>query len=210
MAERGTGSNVKIKICGLFRDRDVDYANAAPPDYAGFVFAEKSRRRVSPEKALRMRERLAPQIIPVGVFADADMDLIIRLYESGVVGMAQLHGDESERYIADLKRMTGIPVIRAVRADDADSVKIADEGAADFILLDSGAGGSGITFDWSLIGEPRKPYFLAGGINAANVARALALKPFAIDVSGGAETDGLKDKDKIALLVGETRRLTEY
>ncbi|MDR0598444.1 MAG: phosphoribosylanthranilate isomerase, partial [Treponema sp.] len=82
----------KIKICGLFREDDIDFANDAAPDYAGFVFAP-SRRQVSPAQAARLRERLRDGVVPVGVFVNAAAALVAALFRDGVVGMAQLHGD---------------------------------------------------------------------------------------------------------------------
>jgi phosphoribosylanthranilate isomerase len=86
---------VRIKICGLFRDEDIEAANRAMPDYAGWVFAP-SRRRVSVEWAARARARLDPAITPVGVFVDEAADRVVALLKLGVIDIAQLHGRESE------------------------------------------------------------------------------------------------------------------
>jgi phosphoribosylanthranilate isomerase len=93
----------KIKICGLFRDCDIEYVNEARPDYAGFVFAE-SRRRVTTGHAGKLRERLAVDIKPVGVFVDAPAEDIAMLYSEGIIAMAQLHGGEDESYIKTTHR----------------------------------------------------------------------------------------------------------
>ncbi|MDR2634393.1 MAG: phosphoribosylanthranilate isomerase [Clostridiales bacterium] len=193
---------MKIKICGLFRNDDIDYVNAATPDYAGFVFAEASRRRVSFNAAISLRGRLRDGIAPVGVFVNAAVGDIERLYLCGAIALAQLHGDESEDYIKELKARCGISVIKAVRMESADDIKRAEMLSADFLLLDNGKGGTGQAFDWSLIGNVGKPYFLAGGIGLHNIADALKITPapFALDISGGAETDGVKNAVKIAAL----------
>jgi phosphoribosylanthranilate isomerase len=189
----------RIKICGIRRDEDVDFVNAAMPDYAGFVFAP-SRRRVTPEEAFSLRARLAPGIVPVGVFAGADVNHAARLYLGGVIDIVQLHGGEGEEYIASLKRACGAPVIQAVMAGRGEIA-----GSADFVMFDSHAAGSGRAFDWRKIPSCEKPWFLAGGIRLDNIGDALALRPFAIDLSSGAETDGQKDGEKIRALVARAR-----
>ncbi|MDR3207692.1 MAG: phosphoribosylanthranilate isomerase [Oscillospiraceae bacterium] len=192
----------KIKICGLRRARDVAYVNEAGPDYVGFVFAP-SRRRVSPFEAEGLRAGLRDGIVPVGVFVNASPDDVAALYRAGVIELAQLHGGEDEAYIAALKVLCGVPVIRAVRMDRQDVP--ADTGA-DYLLLDGGAGGLGQGFDWGRIPSGGKPFFLAGGITVDNIRAATALRPYAIDVSSGAETDGEKDREKVLALVAAARR----
>ncbi len=194
----------RIKICGLFRDCDIDYVNEAAPDYIGFVFAE-SRRRISAEKAAEMRKRLAPSIIPVGVFADAPQDEVIRLFREGVIEIAQLHGNEDEDYIRKLKQGCGVPVIKAMQVKKSGDIESFKNASADYLLLDSGAGGTGKTFDWTLIAGMEKPFFLAGGVNLENLDAALKLSPCAVDISSGAETDGVKDREKILRLVHRVR-----
>jgi len=208
---------MKIKICGIFREQDIDYVNEARPDYCGFVFAE-SKRQVSPAQAAGLRRRLAENIAPVGVFVNAPIENIAALYRDGVINIAQLHGDEDEEYIAHLKKATGdtpIPVIKVInhgvsrRKDDfriKNSVSSVVN-SSDYYLLDSGAG-SGETFDWNLLNslEIDKPWFLAGGINLDNIKRAMAINPFGIDVSSGAETDGVKDREKILQLTAAVRK----
>jgi phosphoribosylanthranilate isomerase len=207
----------KIKICGLFREQDIDYVNAAAPDYAGFVFAS-SRRQVTPAQAAALRSRLRADITPVGVFVDAPVEQIAALYHAGVIALAQLHGGEDAAYIAALKRLCPAPVIKAVRLDSRNAA-VSDTSAAaaikkhlameqaDFLLFDNGEGGTGRAFDWELLTALAitKPYFLAGGVNADNIAAALALAPFAVDVSSGAETGRVKDGEKILALVAKVR-----
>ncbi|MDR0556730.1 MAG: phosphoribosylanthranilate isomerase [Treponema sp.] len=192
-----------IKICGLFREDDVSFANDARPDYIGFVFA-KSRRAVSIRQAASLREKLDPAIVPVGVFVNARPELPISLARDGVIDAAQLHGDEDEAYIAHVKAETGVPVIRAILAPSRAGIEAGEKSAADYLLLDSGAG-SGKRFDWSVIGGCNKPYFLAGGIDAATIAEALSYRPFGVDVSSGVETGGVKDRAKMIALVRTVR-----
>jgi phosphoribosylanthranilate isomerase len=198
---------LKIKICGLFRDEDVLYVNEAKPDYAGFVFAE-SRRRIDFRTAARFRRVLADGIESVGVFVNAAPETVKSLYEYGVIDLAQLHGGEDEAYIARLKDICAVRIIKTVRCSGLKAPpEYAGTGAdtaADFLLFDSG-GGSGERFDWRLLdfagGGPVKPWFLAGGVNVDNINEAALLKPFCVDVSSGAESGGFKDREKIARLV---------
>jgi phosphoribosylanthranilate isomerase len=205
---------VKIKICGLFRDEDVGYVNEAGPDYAGFVFAG-GRRGVDFKTALRLRQALAAGIEPVGVFVNAHIDEIAALYSDGVIGTAQLHGGEDERYIIRLKERCDVRIIKTVLCPPHGKpvTPVAGETAADFLLFDSGCG-SGKAFDWSALGftretPPPRRWFLAGGINRNNIAAALSFKPFCIDVSSGAESGGFKDRLKMIELVRMVRSAAE-
>jgi len=230
---------MKIKICGIFRDEDIEYINEARPDYSGFVFA-RSRREVSPAQAARLRQRLADGITAVGVFVDAPVEDIAALYRDGVISIAQLHGTENEAYITRLKEKSAqgtggfapIPVIKAVRVGELEQAARAqavfETGGilpsilasiiplnADYYLIDSGAG-SGKTFNWNILNpggffasrldSSRKPWFLAGGITLDNIEEAMALKPFCVDISGGAETGGVKDREKIIQLTAMVRK----
>lgn len=194
----------KIKICGLSRPSDVEAVNEAIPDYAGFVFNE-SKRKVTPAQAAAMKKRLDSRIRTVGVFVNAQADLIARLCGEGVIDLIQLHGDEDASYIASLKKNLLNPVIKTVRVRSPGMVADADGLPCDFLLLDSYRkdvrGGSGEPFDWSMIPKLRKPFFLAGGLKAENICDASTLCPYCLDVSSGAETDGVKDKDKIKKII---------
>ena len=195
----------KIKICGLSRLCDVEAVNICRPDYAGFVFAPESRRRISFETAKELRARLAPEIQAVGVFVGEKCETIAALLNGGVIDVAQLHGGEDENFIARLRKYTNKPIIQAFRVGTAGDAERAEQSSADYILLDSGAG-SGKVFDWELLRGIRRPYFLAGGLTCGNVRGAVrALHPFAADVSSGVETGGLKDKTKIAAFVNAVR-----
>jgi len=198
---------MRIKICGLFRDEDIDFVNEARPEYAGFVFA-KSPRQVSTALAQYLRFRIADGITPVGVFVNAPIAMITELYHNGVISIAQLHGTEDESYITGLKRAsvttirhhTRLPEIKVIKtlSPISPTWKKNIPSNADYILLDSGAG-SGKTFNWDSLKSVKfsKPWFLAGGINIKNIEQALELNPFAVDISSGAETNGVKDRKKI-------------
>ncbi|MDO5425222.1 MAG: phosphoribosylanthranilate isomerase [Eubacteriales bacterium] len=199
----------KIKICGLSRTCDIVYANQCRPDYIGFVFA-KSRRQVSEEQARAFREMLEPGIVPVGVFVNAPTDEIIRLLQKNVIEIAQLHGQESPEEIREIQQVSGKPVIKAFSVKTKADIEQAAKSPADYLLFDYGAGGTGKSFDWSLFQETKdcleKPFFLAGGIRTENMEEAVnAVRPFAVDVSSGAETDGVKDPAKMFELVRRIR-----
>lgn len=188
----------RVKLCGLRRLEDVEMANALKPDYVGFVFAPRSHRYVTFEQAARLRSALAPGIEAVGVFVNESEENVQRALNEGIIDLAQYHGAEEN-----------VPSKRSIKAftvRSAADVQAANNSAAEHVLLDAGAG-SGITFDWSLLREAiKRPYFLAGGLDAHNVTEAISqLHPFAVDVSSGIETDGFKDFKKAAAFMAAVR-----
>jgi len=205
---------MRIKICGLFREEDIDFVNEARPNYIGFVFA-KSSRQISAPLAQYLRFRLADDIIPVGVFVNAPIHFITELYQNGIISIAQLHGTEDESYISQLKKQSvtairqtknePIKVIKTIIHENI-KTKVLLPSSADYILLDSGAG-SGKTFNWDklLSLKTKRPWFLAGGIDLENINKAMELEPFALDISSGAETKGVKDREKILKLVAAVK-----
>lgn len=196
----------KIKFCGLTRPCDIEAANEIKPDYIGFVFAPKSKRRVSYKQAVDLKNLLDKDIKAVGVFLNEDIDQVISLLNLGIIDAAQLHGDESVEYITRIQKETGKPVIKAFQIHSEQDVICAEETIADYIILDAGTG-EGKTFDWALVENFKKPYFLAGGLNPGNVTDAMRkLNPYALDVSTGIETDGLKDKNKMAEFAAAVRK----
>lgn len=199
-------SGVKVKLCGLRRAEDIAFANEAGPDYIGFVFAPKSRRAVTAEMARALREQLRAGIIPVGVFVNQPVELVAQLLNDGVIDWAQLHGQEDETYLAALRRLTAKPVLQAFRVGSRADVDRAMKSSADRILLDNGAGGTGETFDWSLVRECVRPFFLAGGLTPENVAEAITqVRPYGVDTSSGVETAGWKDREKMQHFVQAVR-----
>ena len=196
----------KIKLCGLTRPCDIEYVNELLPEYIGFVFAPKSRRYISPEKAEVLREHLDDRITPVGVFVDEKIEIIADLIKRKIIDIVQLHGNESEKYITGLRRVIDCPVIKAFRIESEADIVSANNSSADYILLDSG-GGTGKVFDHSLLKDIARPYFLAGGLTPENVETAVKqLKSFAVDVSSSLETDGFKDKIKMTAFVNAVRK----
>lgn len=198
-----------IKMCGLTRECDIQAVNEIKPEYIGFVFWAKSKRYLSPEKALELKKQLDENIKAVGVFVDESVEKVAELLENDIINIAQLHGHENEDYIKNLREMTDKPMIQAFRIRSESDIEKAVRSTADMILLDAGMG-NGNVFDWSLIKNIQRPYFLAGGLNGENVAEAVKiLKPYAVDVSSGIETDGLKDMKKMAEFSAVVRKEEE-
>lgn len=211
----------RIKICGLSRPEDIEYVNAAKPDYAGFVIDyPKSRRSITPDQLRELVKALDDDIIPVGVFVDAGEELAADLYNSGVIKIMQLHGNEDDEYIARLRKRIGagdstnantstgtggdgddVRIIKAFKVNTPEDLEKAQSSTADMVLLDQGKG-EGCSFDWSIVRENRdklqRPFFLAGGLDAGNLAEAVELMhPWAVDMSSSLETDKVKDREKI-------------
>lgn len=198
----------KIKMCGLMTVQDIEAANAVHPDYIGFVFWPGSRRFLPSQKAAELRRLLDPSIRAVGVFVNEVPETIAELLDRDIIDIVQLHGKEDENDIRKLRALTEKPLIQAFRLNGPQDLKRAESSTADRILLDSGAG-SGKVFDWNLIRDIRRPYFLAGGLHPDNVAEAVrTLHPYAVDVSSGIETDRKKDRQKMAAFAAAVRKET--
>lgn len=198
---------VKIKVCGLRRPCDVEAANEMKPEFAGFVFAPQSPRFVTAKKAEELKKLLSPDIKAVGVFVREAPETVAGLMNQGIIDIAQLHGGEDETYIRKLRILTDKPIIKAFRMESGKDVREAEKSGADYVLLDSGNGGTGETFDWSLTENLKRPYFLAGGLDVNNVRNAIdKYCPYAVDVSSGIETDGYKDREKMAAFIAAVRK----
>lgn len=181
---------VKIKICGLRRDADIDYVNELKPDYIGFILTDGFRRSIDINTAKKLKARLDKNIKAVGVFVDDDINKINQFVENGVIDLVQLHGSENSEYCKKIKA----PVIKYFKPDTFDCI---DKYNTDYYLFDSGTG-TGKTFDWNTIPQTDKPFFLAGGINKDNISKAIQnIQPYCIDLSSAVETDGFKDYNKI-------------
>ena len=196
----------KIKLCGLSRKCDIEWANALKPEYIGFVFWSKSKRNVPPEKAKELKDLLSPDIKAVGVFVDEPIENVAELLNDNIIDIAQLHGGEDEEYIKKLRMLSGKPIIKAFLLKSEIDAERAEKSTADYILVDSGTG-TGKSFDWELLKNISRPYFLAGGLCCENISQAItALHPYAVDVSSGIETNGCKDKNKMAAFVAAVRK----
>lgn len=207
----------KIKICGLTGQNDIDFVNEGRPDYCGFIInVPKSRRNVTPETVRALTGRLHGSVIPVGVFVNSPIADILPLVKDGAIRAVQLHGSEDGDYVNRLRReldvcrgagaSAQIPIIQAFQIASREDVRAAAESAADFILLDNGTGGTGRVFDWSLLEEAKRPFFLAGGLTPENLASAIkTVKPYAVDISSGVESKQHKDKNKILAAIAAVR-----
>lgn len=195
---------MKVKFCGLSRLEDIAAVNRVQPDYIGFVFVPASRRYVDEEKARELKACLDPSIRAVGVFVDEDPQMIIQLLESGVIDLAQLHGSESEEEIRTIQPYG--EVIKAFKVKGKADLEKAQASPADYILLDGPAPGSGTGFDWNLLKGFRRPYFLAGGIGPNNIEEAIALQPWALDLSSGLECAGKKEESLMRVVMAALER----
>lgn len=201
----------KIKICGLKRPEDIEAVNEAKPDFAGFVIeVPQSSRRVSREQVRMLSKMLEQEIDAVGVFVNAPEELVAELLNEGTLSLAQLHGQEDEAYIKRLRALTDRPLIQAFSIRSGADIERALQSSADYLLLDQGGGGTGKPFDWSLVPEIERPFFLAGGLGTANLRQAISqVRPWAVDLSSSLETEGYKDAEKIRQAVALTRGLPE-
>ncbi|MCQ2506861.1 MAG: phosphoribosylanthranilate isomerase [Lachnospiraceae bacterium] len=200
----------KIKLCGLSRKEDIIVANKLNPEYIGFVFAPKSKRYVTFEQAAELKKDLKTTIKAVGVFVDEDIDNIVKLLKEEVIDAVQLHGHEDEEYISELrtrvKEHREELIIKAFRIDTEEDIEKAVSSSADMILLDAKDGGTGTQFDHSLLKKVKRKYFLAGGLSPDNVKNVLGeTSAYAVDVSSGIETNGVKDKNKMTAFVKAVR-----
>ena len=212
----------KIKLCGMMKPCDIEYANRVKPDLVGFIFAN-TRRKISAAQAKQFREALDAEIPAVGVFVNEDISVITSLVQDGCIDMIQLHGEEDADYIRRLREICDVPVIKAVKVQTVEQIRQAAALPVDYLLLDTYRkgvlGGTGEAFDWELLREAKaaagdtaegelfgKPYFLAGGLHAGNLREAAALGSYGLDVSSGIETDGSKDFTKMVKVMELVRK----
>ena len=182
----------KVKICGLSTKEAVKTAASAGADYIGFVFAP-SKRQVTVEQATELAKFIPSHIQKVGVFVSPNRTELLEAIEKVGLDLVQIHGQVAD----DLFENLPCASIQAVQVDGNGHVP---NSQADYLLFDAPVAGSGQTFDWGQLDttELAQPFFIAGGLNEDNVARAIQhFTPFAVDVSSGVETDGQKDHEKI-------------
>ncbi|MGH8710659.1 MAG: phosphoribosylanthranilate isomerase [Burkholderiales bacterium] len=198
----------RIKICGITRGQDAVVAAELGAHAVGLMFYEDSPRFVSLDKAREVIEVLPPFITRVGVFVNPEDQQVHAILDELSLDLLQFHGDEPPQFCAQF----GLPYIKAVRVKKGkDLLQYASRYRdAKGLLLDAhyerSYGGTGEAFDWSLIPDNLPlPIILSGGLNAANVARAIRqVRPWAVDVSSGVESaKGIKDAAKIAAFIKE-------
>ena len=196
----------KIKLCGIKSEEDIKIINEVLPDYIGFVFAGKSKRYISFDKAKKLKNQLDDRIKAVGVFVNDDIENIAYLVKNKIIDIVQLHGNEDESYINTLKTKINVPIIYAYQIKSKADIKSINKNT-DFILLDAGAG-CGETFDEALLEGFDNEYFLAGGLSIDNIKeKIMKLHPYGVDVSSGIETEGKKDAAKIIKFVSLVREV---
>jgi phosphoribosylanthranilate isomerase len=201
----------KVKICGITNYEDAAAALDMGADLLGFNFYPKSPRFVTPEKAVKIINKLPAFIDLAGIFVNASIDQIHETKNLCQLDWAQLHGDESPQFCKEFLSHN-IKVMKAIRVKNRADIKKADDYFTDAILLDAfnpeKYGGTGHTFDWNIIGHIGKRVFLAGGINPDNAADAVKLGVYGIDVCSGIESEpGKKDHKKMKLLFDNIRHL---
>lgn len=199
---------VPIKICGLKRANDIAIINECKPEYAGFVFAP-SRRNISIDLAKELIAMLHG-VRSAGVFVNENIGTICHIAESVHLDIIQLHGEESEAEIQYLKHATSCEIWKALRIGTIEDLILMKQLHPDRFLLDSfqkdAHGGTGQRIKKELLNHvDTSNVILAGGINNSNIKEILAYKPYAIDVSSGVETNGIKDPFKIKQLIREVR-----
>ena len=195
----------RVKMCGLRSEADVRAVLELRPDFAGFILSGGFRRSISRETFAELSAMLIGSGIKrVGVFVNEPLDSIIDFAD--YIDVIQLHGSEDEDYIRSLRKLTDKPIIKAITVRSEADIEAARASSADYVLLDSGTG-TGSTFEHSLIADIDRPFFLAGGLTAENVSEAIRrFEPFAVDASSSLETDGIKDKTKMAAFAEAARR----
>ncbi|ADD02682.1 Phosphoribosylanthranilate isomerase [Thermoanaerobacter italicus Ab9] len=199
---------VKVKICGLRRKEDIEYANQLKPDYVGFVFA-KSKRQVEIEQALYLISLLDKEIKTVGVFVDEPVENVLKIAQTLNLDVLQFHGDETQDYIDNFKNFTVWKAIRIKDKEDLEKTKVFRVNSFVFDTLTKNEyGGTGKTFNWEVLKgfELNVPIILAGGLNENNVEEAIKIvNPYAVDVSSGVETEGYKDFKKMKSFIEKVR-----
>lgn len=199
---------VKVKICGLRRKEDIEYANELKPDYVGFVFA-KSKRQIEVEQALDLISLLDKEIKTVGVFVNEPVENALKIAQTLNLDVLQFHGDETQDYIDNFKNFT---VWKAIRIKDKEDLEKTKEFKVNSFVFDTLTkneyGGTGKTFNWEVLKgfELNVPIILAGGLNENNVEEAIKIvDPYAVDVSSGVETEGYKDFKKMKSFIEKVR-----
>lgn len=192
----------KIKICGLQTIEHALTAVESGADYIGFVFA-RSKRQVNPDQAKLIIDQLPATVKSVGVFVNESLDTMLEIASYCGLDILQLHGSETLDHYKD----SPLPIIKSVSIKSSSQTNNSEDlnlPQSDYLLFDTWhknmAGGCGEAFDWNALSalSIEKPFFLAGGLNTDNIQEAIQrIKPYAVDISSGVETNGIKDKAKI-------------
>ena len=195
----------RVKICGINSPEDVEIVNELKPDYVSFAFY-KNKRQVTYEKARKLKQLLDKDIRVIGVFVDENTNVVASAANDDLLDVIEFHGNEGPGEIERIKAFTEKPIIQGFRIRSRADVELALDSHADSILMYSDSE-SGVPMDWKLLKNVTRPYFLAGGLNADNIEKAIKIcHPFAVSVTTGVETDGIKDREKMAAFIKMARR----
>ncbi|MDE5741410.1 MAG: phosphoribosylanthranilate isomerase [Oscillospiraceae bacterium] len=193
---------ISVKFCGMRRPQDIEYANLCRPDYVGFILSQGFKRTVSAEDFLALEKGLDKDIKKVGVFVNERPKNILELAEH--LDVIQLHGDEDFSTVFYYSDITECEIWKAVRAKSTEDIERYKWGHIDKLLIDSycenSVGGTGKRINTEIVKSAKiqKPFFIAGGITAENIAEIVRdTKPYGVDISSGIETDGIKDLQKM-------------
>lgn len=194
-----------VKICGLMNQEDVKAAVDSGADYIGFVFADSSR-RITYSHAAEISAAVPDSVKKVGVFVNPSVEEVMEAVAAVKLDMIQLHGDESPEFCSMMPK----PVIKAFSVSDESDIDRMNQFDVAHILADApGAdyrGGSGHTFDWSILKDSGQKVILAGGLTSENVRTAITeTAPLGVDVSSGVETDSQKDHEKITAFIKQAK-----
>jgi phosphoribosylanthranilate isomerase len=204
----------RVKICGITSLQDAALAVRLGADMIGFNFYQKSPRFIEPQAAADIAKSVSDDVVKVGVFVNMEIYRISELVSLIGLDAVQIHGDEDDAFLDELKSETDAKIIKAYRIIDKDGKAPPITNASDYVLLDSfsaGYGGSGNAFDWSLTSafrDVRDRLFLAGGLTPENVAYAVRqVRPFAVDVASGVESsNGKKDPKKLEEFIAAAKQ----
>ena len=202
---------VKVKICGITNYEDAAAAADMGADLIGFNFYPESPRYIQPEKAMKIISRLPAYIDIAGVFVNSSFYDIRKTMDLCQLNWIQLHGDEDPEFCRSFFSLN-VKTMKAIRVKDQRDIEKAEGFFTDAILLDAfdpeKYGGTGLTFDWNIVGHIGKRIFLAGGINPDNAEKAIKLGVYGIDICSGIESEpGKKDHEKMKKLFENIRHL---
>lgn len=209
----------KVKICGIKTPDAMTAALEGGAAFVGFLFEPNRPCTIEPEVAAYLSSYVPENVTTVGVFQNPSDAQLYASLAQGRIDMIQLHGEESTERVLDVKKTFGRPVMKALSLKTPEDTALIKtyEAVADWLLFDAAQGGSGKTFDWALLRQYcdnnaiARPWMLAGGLNAGNIAQALSLlSPDALDVSSGVEASrGVKDPEKIRAFIETAKRASK-
>ena len=199
-----------VKICGITNTRDAAAATEFGADFLGLNFYAKSPRFVTEQAAKEILSVVPETVGTIGVFVNESCDRIVDIVDTLSLAAVQLHGDECGEFVARLRELSNVKVIKAIRVSPELDTEAVVNFPADALLLDAYSprayGGTGERFDWGLAGTVSNmvdQVYLAGGLTAENVAEAVnVVRPYAVDVASGVESSpGRKDHEKLKAFI---------